>query len=121
MPPVIFWMIVVIVGFLFIGWLADRMPTYHGNQEFYISDLDGKSSALYLRRERYVDYAGGFTVVEYKRVTCHPGTTYTRAESDWFQTTITKDRKPYDTFTKLPKALGHKIFAQHFIVKPVIV
>lgn len=72
---------------------------------------DGKSSELYIHKCRHHDFAGGFTVDLFKRVTCVPDENYTSATSDWFDPWSGYSRKVLCYFEQVPYKEAQRLLA----------
>lgn len=51
--------------------------------EFFINSTKGEDSALYISTVELVDGKGN-QIPKFRRVSCPPGSTYLKSESDWF-------------------------------------
>lgn len=90
---------------------------------YYVCELDGDQSALYIKRVRTVSIWGNsgpgerfhltFPVVEFKRISCCPGKTYSAAQSDWFKQVRNEDGSFYDTYKKLDEKTARELWQKH--------
>jgi len=88
---------------------------------FYSCVEDGELSALYEKRVRKVQWVGycgpvliplTFEIIEYRRVTCEPGSTYDSQMSDWFRQTVSNGEF-LDTYEELGFISGWAVWLLH--------
>ena len=103
-------------------WIRATPP----HETLYHCLQDGKESALYRKRIRNVEFWGscgpvrfpiGFTVEEYRRITCVPGHAYTKSTSDWFKPTWSERDKTFvDSYVALSREEGLKAWSEQIRV-----
>lgn len=72
---------------------------------------DGEGSGLYIHKCRHHDFAGGFTVDLFKRITCVPGEEYISAASDWFDPWCGYSHKVLCHFERVPHKEAQQLLA----------
>lgn len=71
----------------------------------------GDSSALYIHKNRYHAFAGGFSVDLFRRITCAPDVEYTSATSDWFNPFCGYSRKLLSHFERVPRQEAQQLLS----------
>lgn len=107
--------------------MATTCGTARRPENFIAASKTGGNSALYEKRYRQVQFWGNcgpvrypleFGVVEYRRITCASGQSYTRETSGWYKPTWSDDRTTdtVDHYVEVPREEAKRLWREQIVI-----